>query len=226
MALGECRFDHLHFAICKSREPLMPPCRLRRSTSKRAVEQLQLLANMLHSIPAAVWSVTPNGTPDIVNQGWYDYTGQTAEDVHSRPEAWMATIHPDDREAAEKIYWDGIRSGSGFTMEARFLRAGDQTYRWHLNRAVAIRDPEGTIIRFVGTSTDIDDLKAAQEELHNTRATLAHMSRVMTMGELTASIAHEVNQPLAGIVTNAGTVLRMLSSEAPNVSGASEARDG
>lgn len=198
---------------------------------KRAVDQLQLLANMMHSIPAAVWSVTPNGTPDIVNQGWYDYTGQTAEDVHSRPEAWMATIHPDDREAAEKIYWDGIRSGSGLTMEARFLRARDQTYRWHLNRAVAIRDPDGNIVRFVGTSTDIEDLKAAQEELHNTRATLAHMSRVMTMGELTASIAHEVNQPLAGIVTNAGTVLRMLSNDAPNVSGASEAarrliRDG
>ena len=131
---------------------------------KRAVDQLQLLANMMHSIPAAVWSVTPNGTPDIVNQGWYDYTGQTPDDVHSRPEAWMATMHPDDREAAEKIYWDGIRSGSGFTMEARFLRARDRTYRWHLNRAVGIRDPQGNIIRFVGTSTDIDDLKAAQEE--------------------------------------------------------------
>src|SRR5262245_5017705 len=122
---------------------------------KRAADQLQRLANTRHSIPAAVWSVTPSGAADIVNQGWYDYTGQTPEDVHSRPEAWMATMHPDDREAAERVYWDGIRSGSGFTMEARFLRARDQSYRWHLNRAVGIRDPEGNIIRFVGTSTDI-----------------------------------------------------------------------
>ncbi len=189
---------------------------------KRAVDQLQLLANMMHSIPAAVWSVTPNGTPDILNQGWYDYTGQTPEYVHSRPEAWMATMHPDDAEAAGKIYWDGIRSGSDFTMEARFLRARDQTYRWHLNRAVAIRDPEGTIIRFVGTSTDIDDLKAAQEELHNTRGALAHATRVMTMGELTASIAHEINQPLSGILTNANTCLRMLAADQPNVEGARE----
>ena len=136
---------------------------------KRAVDQLQLLANMMHSIPAAVWSVLPDGTPDIVNQGWYDYTGQTAEHVHSHPEAWMATIHPDDAEAAGKIYWEGIRSGSGFTVEARFLRAGDRTYRWHLNRAVAVRDPAGNIIRFVGTSTDIEELKVAQEELHITR---------------------------------------------------------
>ena len=69
---------------------------------KRAVDQLQLLANMMHSIPAAVWSVTPDGTPDIVNQGWYDYTGQTPEYVHSHPEAWMSTMHPDDGERAGK----------------------------------------------------------------------------------------------------------------------------
>jgi PAS domain S-box-containing protein len=189
---------------------------------KRAVEQLQLLANMMHSIPAAVWSVTPDGTPDIVNQGWYDYTGQTPEYVHSRPEAWMATMHPDDREAADTVYWDGIRSGEGFTMEARFLRARDQTYRWHLNRAVAVRDPGGNVIRFVGTSTDIEDLKAAQEELYDARAALAHVTRVMTMGELTASIAHEINQPLSGIITNANTCLRMLASDQPKVEGACE----
>jgi PAS domain S-box-containing protein len=189
---------------------------------KRAVEQLQLLANMMHSIPAAVWSVTPDGTPDIVNQGWYDYTGLTPEYVQSRPEAWMATMHPDDREAADTVYWDGIRSGEGFTMEARFLRARDQTYRWHLNRAVAVRDPGGNVIRFVGTSTDIEDLKAAQEELYDARAALAHVTRVMTMGELTASIAHEINQPLSGIITNANTCLRMLASDQPNVEGACE----
>src|SRR6266850_6486482 len=189
---------------------------------KRAVDQLQLLANILHSIPAAVWSVTPDGTPDIVNQGWYDYTGHTPEYVHSHPEALMATMHPDDGEAAGKIYWDGIRSGKGFTMEARFLRARDQTYRWHLNRAVALRDPACNVIRFVGTSTDIEDLKAAQEELYDARAALAHVSRVMTMGELTASIAHEINQPLSGIVTNANTCLRMLATDQPNVEGARE----
>ena len=189
---------------------------------KRAVEQMQLLASMMHSIPAAVWSVTPDGIPDIVNQGWYDYTGQSPEYVHSHPNAWMSTMHPDDGEAAGKIYWDGIRNGTGFTMEARFLRARDKTYRWHLNRAVPVRDSASNITRFVGTSTDIEDLKAAQEELHDARAALAHAARVMTMGELTASIAHEINQPLAGILTNASTCLRMLAADQPNVEGARE----
>jgi PAS domain S-box-containing protein len=189
---------------------------------KRAVDQLQLLANMMHLIPAAVWSMTPDGTPDVVNQGWYDYTGQTPEYVHSGPEAWMSTVHPDDAERTGKIYWEGIRSGTGFTMEARFLRASDRTYRWHLNRAVAVRDPAGNITRFVGTSTDIEDLKTAQDELHDARAALAHVTRVMMMGELTASIAHEINQPLAGIITNANTCLRMLAADQPNVEGACE----
>ena len=189
---------------------------------KRAIDELQLRVNMMHLLPAAVWSVTPDGTPDIVNQGWYDYTGQSPEYVHSHPNAWMSTMHPEDGEQAGKIYWEGIRSGSGFTMEARFLRARDRTYRWHLNRAVAVRDSAGNIIRFVGTSTDIEDLKATQEELHNTQAALAHMTRVMTMGELMASIAHEINQPLAGIITNASTCMRMLSSDEPNLEGALE----
>jgi PAS domain S-box-containing protein len=189
---------------------------------KRAVDQLQLLANMMDSIPEAVWSILPDGNPDIVNQGWYDYTGHTPEYVRSHPEAWMATVHPDDGEAAREIYWEGIRSGSGFTMEARFLRARDGTYRWHLNRAVALRDPAGGIVRFVGTSTDIEELKVAQEELQHMRAALAHVTRVMTMGELTASIAHEINQPLAGIITNANTCLRALAADQPNVEGARE----
>jgi len=131
-------------------------------------------------------------------------------------------MHPDDGAEAGKIYWDGIRTRRGFTMEARFRRASDGSYRWHLNRAVAVRDSSGNIIRFVGTSTDVEDLKGAQEELHSTRAALAHVTRVMTMGELTASIAHEINQPLAGIITNANTCLRMLAADQPNVEGARE----
>jgi PAS domain S-box-containing protein len=163
-----------------------------------AVDELQLRVGMLQNIPVAAWSVMPDGTPDIVNQLWYEYTGQSPEYVNSHPEAWMTTMHPEDRERASRIYWDGVRSGRGFTMEARFLRAKGGMYRWHLNRAVAVRDSEGSILSLVGTSTDVHDLRVAQEELRNTETKFAHMTRVMTMGELTASIAHEVNQPSRG----------------------------
>ena len=182
-----------------------------------AVDELQLRVGMLQNIPVAAWSVMPDGTPDIVNQLWYEYTGQSPEYVNSHPEAWMTTMHPEDREKASHIYWDGIRSGRGYTMEARFLRASDGVYRWHLNRAVAVRDAEGTIVRLVGTSTDVHDLRVAQEELRDTETKFAHMTRVMTMGELTASIAHEVNQPLGAIVTSAASCTRWLAAQPPQM---------
>jgi PAS domain S-box-containing protein len=172
---------------------------------------------MLQQIPVAAWSVTPDGTPDIVNQLWFEYTGQTPEYVNSHPEAWMSSVHPEDRERATRIYWEGIRSGRGFTMEARFLRASDGIYRWHLNRAVAVRDPEGNILRFVGTSTDVHDLRQVQEELRNTQAEFARITRVVTMGELTASIAHEVNQPLGAMVTSAAACARWLAAKPPQM---------
>ena len=106
---------------------------LRTEELRAAVDELQLRLSMLQTIPVAAWTVAPDGTPDMVNQSWFDYTGQTPEYVGSDPEAWMSTLHPEDRERASKVYWDGIRSGRGFTMEARFLRAQDNTYRWHLN---------------------------------------------------------------------------------------------
>jgi PAS domain S-box-containing protein len=182
-----------------------------------AVEELRLRVSMLQQIPVAAWSVMPDGTPDIVNQLWYEYSGQTAELVNSDPEAWMAILHPEDREAASRSYWDGIRSGRGFTTETRLLRAFDGTYRWHLNRAVPVRDAEGKIVRFVGTSTDVHDWRQAQEALRNTQTEFAHMTRVMTMGELTASIAHEVNQPLGAIVTSAAAGTRWLATKPPQM---------
>jgi PAS domain S-box-containing protein len=182
-----------------------------------AVDELQLRVSMLQHIPVAAWSVMPDGTPDIVNQLWFEYTGQTPEYVNTHPEAWMSAVHPEDRERAAGIYWDGIRSGRGFTMEARLRRARDGTYRWHLNRAVAVRDSEENIVRFVGTSTDVHDWRQAQEELRNTQAELAHTTRVLTMGELTASIAHEVNQPLGAIVASAGACGRWLMAKPPQM---------
>jgi PAS domain S-box-containing protein len=183
----------------------------------RADAELQLRVSMLQNIPVAAWSVAPDGTPDIVNQLWYEYTGQTPEYVNSNPDAWMGTIHPDDRERASQSYWEGIRSGKGLTMEARFLRARDGQYRWHLNRAVPVRDREGNVLRLVGTSTDVHDLREAQEALRNSQTEFAHVTRVMTMGELTASIAHEVNQPLGAIVTSAAAGARWLATKPPQM---------
>jgi PAS domain S-box-containing protein len=181
----------------------------------------QLQAEILQNLPVSAWTLRPNGTPDFVNQVWLDYSGQTIEFVRSQPEAWMSAIHPDDRESALKAFWGGVSSEKAFVVETR-LRNRDGRYRWHINQAVVLRDGEGRLLKFVGTTTDIDDQKRAEQAFARAREELARITRVTSLGALTASIAHEVSQPLAGIITNAGTFIRMLAASPPNVEGARE----
>ena len=126
---------------------------------------LQLQAELLQRLPVSAWTLTPDGTPDFVNQVWLEYSGQTLDFVRSQPEAWMTAVHPEDREGASRAFWGGVRSGHGFALETRSLRAEDRTYRWHLQQAVVLRDAEGKVLKFVGTTTDIDDQKRAEEKI-------------------------------------------------------------
>ena len=136
----------------------------------------------------------------------------------------MTAVHPEDREMAAKIFWEGVHSGQGFAIETRSLRAQDGTYRWHLQQAVVLRDSEGKVLKFVGTTTDIDDQKRTGEALRQAQAELAHVTRVTTMGELAASIAHEVRQPIAGVLLNGNACLRWLSRVKEESDNLTEAR--
>ena len=184
--------------------------------------ELQIKVGLLQLLPVSAWTLRPDGTPDFVNQVWLEFAGQTPDFVRSHAEAWMNAVHPDDREMAIKSFWDGVRSGQDFAFETRSLRARDGTYRWHLQQAVVLRDAEGKVLKFVGTTTDIDDQKRAEEKLRQTQADLAHVARVATLNAMTASIAHEVSQPLSGILTNANTCVRMLAADPPDLTGAAE----
>ena len=92
-------------------------------------EELRLQAGLLQHLPVSAWTLKPDGTPDFVNRVWLEFSGQTLDFVRSGPEAWMTAIHPEDREAALRIFWDGVRSGQGFAIETRSLRAKDGTYQ-------------------------------------------------------------------------------------------------
>ncbi|MGD0938559.1 MAG: PAS domain S-box protein [Terracidiphilus sp.] len=132
---------------------------------QRADAELQLQVALLQQLPVSAWTLKPDGTPDFVNRVWLEFAGQTLDFVRSHPEAWMTAVHPEDREMAAKSFWEGVHSGNGFAFETRSLRAQDGTYRWHLNQAVVLRDAEGKVLKFVGTTTDIDDQKRTQEAL-------------------------------------------------------------
>jgi PAS domain S-box-containing protein len=177
---------------------------------------LQLQAALLQHLPVSAWTLKPDGTPDFVNQVWLEYSGQTLDFVRSHPGAWMTAVHPEDRETASKAFWSGVRSGQGFAVETRSLRAQDGTYRWHINQAVGLRDAKGKVIKFVGTTTDIDDQKRAEEALRQAQGDLARINRVTTMGELAASLAHELSQPITGATVNANVCLRKLEADKPD----------
>ena len=102
-------------------------------------------------------------------------------------------------------------------METRSLRAQDGTYRWHINQAVGLRDTKGKVIEFVGTTTDIDDRKRAEESLRQAQGDLARINRITTMGELAASLAHELSQPIIGTTINANVCLRKLEADQPDL---------
>jgi C4-dicarboxylate-specific signal transduction histidine kinase len=106
--------------------------------------------------------------------------------------------------------------GLPYQTEARLLRKNGK-YRWFLLHINPLRDGHGRIMRWYIAATDIEDRKQHEEALRQAQADLAHVSRVTTMGELTASLAHEVNQPIAAAVTNANTCLRWLSRDQPDV---------
>jgi C4-dicarboxylate-specific signal transduction histidine kinase len=122
-------------------------------------------------------------------------------------------FHPEDR--AEEEWRAAFAAGQPFEKEAR-LRRADGAYRWFLLRAMPLRDEQGSIVKWYGTTTDIEDRRRTEEALQEAQDKLAHVTRTQAMGELAAAIAHEVNQPLTAIVTNGHFSLRHLESASPN----------
>jgi len=132
----------------------------------------------------------------------------------------MSRIHPDDLPILNDIY-DRARSGvTDLECDHRLLMP-DGSVKYMHTVAHATRGQHGEL-EYIGASQDITRRRLSEEALSRARSELAKVARVTSLGVLTASIAHEVNQPLSGIITNAGTCLRMLSGDPPNVEGARE----
>jgi PAS domain S-box-containing protein len=193
----------------------------RKQAEARLRDSERNLRQLTETIPVMLWSATPDGAIDYCNARFLEYTGFKAEQVMGS-DGFTKVLHPDDIDRTVQEWLSCIRTGASFQVEVRKFHAADATYRWCLTNARPLRDERGRILKWYGTVVDMHDWKQAQEELRHTQEKLAYMMRVITMGELTASIAHEVNQPLSGIMTNAGTCLRMLAADPPDVAGACE----
>ena len=180
---------------------------------KRAEEKLgeserrfRLLAE---SIPHHVWSFRPDGSCGYWNQRLIDYTGLTGEELGSG--GGRAALHPDDVERVEAAWEKAWAQGTRYEMEQR-IRGRDGRYRRFVCRGIAVKDAQGRPVEWFGTDTDVEDRRQSEEALHKAQVELSHVTRVMTMGELAASIAHEMNQPLGAIVNNANVCFRLAAA--------------
>ena len=178
------------------------------------------LRRVIDTIPAHVWSTTPDGTVDFINQRLMESTGLSLEDLLCQ--GWESIVHRDDRASYADERRASLAAGEPMESEIR-IRMANGNYRWLLTRNVPLRDELGTIIKWYGTGIEIEDRKRAEEQLRQAQLDLGHVNRVTTMGELTASLAHEVKQPIAAAVTDANTCMRWLAREHPDMEEAREA---
>jgi PAS domain S-box-containing protein len=182
--------------------------------------QERKLRDVIETIPTFAWTALPNGSDDFVNRHWHEYTGLSAEE--SVGSGWQVAVHPADLKLHMEKWRISLATGEPFESEVRYRRADGQ-YRWFLARAVPLRGERGKIRRWYGISTDIEDRKRVEEERERLRADLAHVNRVSMLGELAASVSHELKQPIAAAMTDAKTCVRWLKRDQPSVEEATAA---
>ena len=191
---------------------------LHRSRIHRLKSQEERLRNVVETIPAMTFTALADGFCTFMNKRWTEYTGLSVEKTLGA--GWQRAIHPEDLVRHSEKWRISVTTGHLFEDEARFRRATDGEYRWFLVRGVPLRDPHGKIVKWYGTLTDIEDHKRAEQErekLRELEAELAHINRVSMMGEMAASFAHEIKQPIAAAITSANSCIEWLAHEPPNL---------
>ncbi|MEH1780558.1 MAG: ATP-binding protein [Nostoc sp.] len=167
---------------------------------RQSEERYRYLAE---AIPQLVWTTKPNGECDFFNQNWCDYTGLTLE--QSLGSGWLAALHPDDVQRADKVWSDAVKSRTIYNNEYRFKRALDGSYRWQLARGLPLKDEQGFVVKWFGTCTDIHEQKQILEE----RAHLLELEQVARAkaetanrikDEFLAVLSHELRTPLNAIL--------------------------
>ncbi|WP_229205828.1 ATP-binding protein [Duganella sp. Leaf126] len=148
--------------------------RLVRASLRQSQHELRALAD---SMPQLAWIAEQDGAVIWYNQRWYDYTGATPQDMLG--DGWRSAYAPDCVAALEKMWEECRTSGRAFELEIP-IRSASGEFRWFLVRANAVRDASGKLVRWFGTSTDVDQVKRAQEALRDETAALELVNRTGT----------------------------------------------
>ncbi len=168
----------LHVAANQAAVAISEVVRLREDSRAAAAREHN---KAVEAIPVMAWSTLPDGRADFFNGHFLTYLGVTTEQAAGW--GWTAALHPDDAEPLQTVWIQLLKSGTGGETEAR-LRRWDGQYRWFLFRANPVRGDDGSIIRWYGTNTDIDDRKRIEGELRRSAALMAQAQRLTVTGSV------------------------------------------
>jgi PAS domain S-box-containing protein len=174
----------------------------------------QELRDVINAMPAMIWRATPRGDIDLWNRTMIRSIGSPSEtsdnlDLFSR-------VDPQQVASVQDRWGRSVQLGIPYEDAYRML-GNDGKYHWYLVRAEPFRDEGENIINWYGMAVDIDEQKRAEDRLRETRIKLNKYSRIATVAELSASIAHELNQPLMSVLANAQAGKRWLAHNPPNL---------
>ena len=166
----------------------------------------QSFHELADAMPQMVWTLLADGSTGYVNRRLIEYTGMAANDVKAW--SWGVGLHPEDLEPCLRAWTAALRTGMPYNAECRIRRAADGTYRWHLARAVPMRDPKGQVLQWFATCTDIDAQKQAENEAWQLNALLERRVDERTEQLVAAnkdleafsySVSHDLRAPLRAV---------------------------
>jgi PAS domain S-box-containing protein len=195
----------------------------RKRTEERLRESEARFQAMADTAPVLIWMTGTDPVCNYFNKPWLEFTGRTMEQEVGT--GWIEGVLPDDVQGCFDCFLPAFHARKPFRMEYR-LRRADGEYRWVMESGIPRYTGGGEFAGYIGSNIDITELKRAEaerERLHQLETDLAHMNRVSMMGELTASLAHEIKQPIAAALMDAKTCLRWLRGDTPDVAEGGEA---
>jgi len=192
----------------------------RKRTEQALRESERSLRSVIDGIPGLVAILAPNGDLEAVNRQIFEYCGQSLEELRN----WgtNGTIHPDDLPHLAEVFTESIAAGVPYGTEAR-VRRFDGEFRWFEIRGIPVRDASDRIVRWYSLLTDTEDRAQALARLQQMQSDFAHINRVSMMGELAASLSHEIAQPIASARNNAGAAQNFLKMQPPDLGEVREA---
>jgi PAS domain S-box-containing protein len=170
---------------------------------------------LIEAVPALIWCAMPgDGKVIYANQRFCNYSGRTLDELLDCK--WITLIHPDDAETTRMSWRHALETGEPHEITHR-IRRDDGEYHWFQTLAEPLRDRENRITQWYGLNIDIDESRKMAETLRATQARLSRAAQLATVAELSASIAHEINQPLGAVVANGDACEMWLSTDPPNL---------